>query len=106
MIRKIVCAAILISSLGLAGFAQETTTPTIRTTDVTPMDKTPVYRVKVVGRTTRAVNYRHRSSTSVDFQGTKLNPKRQGESQDRKPHGPAAGECRIREPAETGHLRT
>ena len=80
MIRNFVCAAILISSLGLAGFAQETTTPTIRTTDVTPMDKTPVYRVKVVGRTTRAVNYRHRSSTSVDFQGTKLNPSGKGKA--------------------------
>ncbi len=38
------------------------------------MSQTPVYRVQVVGRTTRAVNYRHRSTTSIKFQGTKLDP--------------------------------
>jgi outer membrane protein OmpA-like peptidoglycan-associated protein len=38
---------------------------------VEPMDKTPVFRVNVVGRTTEAVNYRHRGgSTKVDFEGT------------------------------------
>ena len=42
---------------------------------VEPMDKTPIYRVNVVQRTTRAVNYRHRGgSTTVDFRGTDLMP--------------------------------
>ncbi len=45
--------------------AQQTATP------VEPMDQTPVFRVKVVSRTTKAVNYRHRGgSTTVDFKGT------------------------------------
>lgn len=43
--------------------------------DVVPMDETPMFHVKVVGRTTKAVNYRHRGgSTTVDFKGTTLMP--------------------------------
>jgi outer membrane protein OmpA-like peptidoglycan-associated protein len=42
--------------------------------------KTPVYRVTVVERTTKAINYRHRSgSTEVDFRGTELMPEAKGE---------------------------
>ncbi len=44
-------------------------------TAVEPMDQTPVFRVNVVSRTTKAVNYRHRGgSTTVDFKGTDLMP--------------------------------
>jgi outer membrane protein OmpA-like peptidoglycan-associated protein len=46
---------------------------------VEPMAQTPVFRVKVVSRTTRAVNYRHRGgSTMVDFKGTSLMPEASG----------------------------
>jgi len=46
---------------------------------VEPMDETPVFRVKVVSRTTEAVNYRHRGgSTTVDFKGTSLMPEAAG----------------------------
>jgi outer membrane protein OmpA-like peptidoglycan-associated protein len=49
--------------------------------DVVPMDQTPVFRVNVVSRTAKAVNYHHRSgATKVDFQGTELLPKARGES--------------------------
>jgi outer membrane protein OmpA-like peptidoglycan-associated protein len=42
--------------------------------------KTPVYRVTVVERTTKAINYRHRSgSTEVDFRGTNLMPEARGQ---------------------------
>lgn len=42
---------------------------------VQPMDQTPVFRVNVVSRTTKAVNYRHRGgSTTVDIKGTSLMP--------------------------------
>ena len=42
---------------------------------VEPMDQTPVFRVNVVSRTTKAVNYRHRGgSTTVDIKGTSLMP--------------------------------
>jgi outer membrane protein OmpA-like peptidoglycan-associated protein len=50
-------------------------------TPVEPMDQTPVFRVKVVSRTTRAVNYRHRGgSTTVDFKGTDLLPEANGKA--------------------------
>jgi outer membrane protein OmpA-like peptidoglycan-associated protein len=42
--------------------------------------KTPVYRVTVVERTTKAINYRHRSGpTEVDFRGTDLMPAARGQ---------------------------
>ena len=35
----------------------------------------PIYRVTVVGRTTKAINYNHRSgSTNIGFRGTSLMP--------------------------------
>lgn len=40
---------------------------------------TPIYKITVVGRTTQAVNYRHRSgATKVDFRGTALMPQAKG----------------------------
>ena len=49
--------------------------------DVTPMDRTPVYRVNVVSRSVDAVNYHHRNgSTKVDFAGTSLMPEGSGEA--------------------------
>ncbi len=44
-------------------------------------DQVPVFRVTVVGRTTPAINYRHRGgATKVDFRGTPLLPKARGEA--------------------------
>ncbi len=41
----------------------------------------PVYRISVVERTTKAVNYHHRSgATKIDFRGTLLLPKASGEA--------------------------
>lgn len=46
-----------------------------------PEQQVPVYRVTVVGRTTPAINYRHRSaSTRIDFRGTPLLPEARGEA--------------------------
>jgi len=46
---------------------------------VEPMEQTPVFRVNVVSRTTKAVNYRHRGgSTTVDIKGTELMPEAKG----------------------------
>ena len=48
---------------------------------IEPMEQTPVFRVNVVSRTTKAVNYRHRGgSTSVDFKGTDLMPLAKGKA--------------------------
>ena len=47
----------------------------------TPGDQLPTYRVSVVSRTGRAVNYQHHSGpTKVDFQGTDLMPGAKGEA--------------------------
>jgi hypothetical protein len=41
----------------------------------------PVYRVNVVARSMKAINYRHRSgSTKVDFRGTSLMPSAGGDA--------------------------
>jgi hypothetical protein len=41
----------------------------------------PIYRITVVERTTKAVNYNHRSgATKIDFQGTLLLPQARGEA--------------------------
>lgn len=66
--------AILVS-LGASTLVQAQTTVT------SDNNQTPVYRVNVVSRTTRAVSYRHRSgSTKIDFQGTDLMPAAAGEA--------------------------
>ncbi|MCU1286975.1 MAG: OmpA/MotB domain protein [Acidobacteriales bacterium] len=67
---------------------QPATPPTSLSTDpstqpsqdqVTPMDQTPTFKVNVVGRTTKAVNYHFRSgATKVDLKGTDLMPKAHG----------------------------
>ena len=60
---------------------QNTAVPQQNSTQVEPMDEMPVFRVKVVSRTTKAVNYRHRGgSTRVDFQGTTLMPEAKGKA--------------------------
>jgi outer membrane protein OmpA-like peptidoglycan-associated protein len=42
---------------------------------------TPIYRVTVVARTTKAINYNHRSgSTNIGFRGTALSPESTGEA--------------------------
>src|SRR5437868_15387345 len=61
----------------MAGWAvaQQDTAP------VEPMDETPVFRVNVVSRTTKAINYRHRGgSTTVDLKGTTLLPEARGKA--------------------------
>ena len=41
----------------------------------------PIFRVTVVSRTTKAVNYHHRNgSTHIDFRGTELMPAARGEA--------------------------
>ena len=46
-----------------------------------PGDPIPTYRISVVSRTARAVEYKHRSgATKIDFQGTDLMPSARGEA--------------------------
>lgn len=85
-------AVVVISAFS---WAQDT-----NTTPIEPMDQTPVFRVKVVSRTTKAVNYRHRGgSTMVDFKGTSLMPEVTG-------HAKVDGkEGRLAISAELQHLQ-
>ncbi len=79
MCKKILCLAILSSSLLVGSFAQQSDASTQETGPVERMDRTPVFRVNVVARSTKAVNYRHHSGkTSVDFRGTDLMPEGKG----------------------------
>src|SRR5438132_5624481 len=73
---------IITAGLTAIGFCMaQTTTVTTTTTQVERMDRMPIYRVNVVSRTAKAINYRHRSgSTKVDFQGTALMPRAKGDA--------------------------
>jgi len=48
---------------------------------ITAAPSVPIYRVTVVARTTKAINYNHRSGpTNIDFRGTALMPGARGEA--------------------------
>src|SRR5712692_2572643 len=53
----------------------------VQNNQVEHMDRMPIYRVNVVARSTKAINYRHRSgATKVDFRGTALMPRALGDA--------------------------
>jgi outer membrane protein OmpA-like peptidoglycan-associated protein len=72
-------------SVGLLS-AQVTPNPTqsqstSSTNQVVTLDRQPIYKITVVSRTAKAINYRHRGgATKVNFQGTALMPKARGEA--------------------------
>ena len=56
----------------------------------------PVYRITVVQRTTKAVNYNHRGgSTNIDFRGTALLPEARGEAKVESKQGVIKIEARM-----------
>jgi len=58
----------------------------------------PVYRITVVARTTKAVNYNHRGgATKIDFRGTPLLPKAHGEAKVESKQGYIEIEVEFRE---------
>jgi outer membrane protein OmpA-like peptidoglycan-associated protein len=66
----------------LAAQAPQAPNPTLQPNPIQPSNPMPVYRVTVVARTTKAINYHHRSgSTKIDFRGTALMPEARGEAQ-------------------------
>jgi outer membrane protein OmpA-like peptidoglycan-associated protein len=79
--QKVTCT---LSALALAGVLSAQPNPTqtrAGQTQVVSLDRQPIYRVTVVSRSTKAINYRHRSgATKVDFRGTPLMPKARGEA--------------------------
>ena len=65
-------------TLSLSAFAQTNSQSNIT---VEPMNHTPTFRVTVVSRSVRAVNYKHRSgATRLDFAGTDLMPGANGQA--------------------------
>jgi outer membrane protein OmpA-like peptidoglycan-associated protein len=65
-------------TFSLSAFAQTNSQTNII---VEPMAHTPTFRVTVVSRSVRAVNYQHRSgATKLDFAGTDLMPSANGEA--------------------------
>jgi outer membrane protein OmpA-like peptidoglycan-associated protein len=63
------------------GASAATAAPAQDNVAIEPMDETPVFRVNVVSRSTKAVNYRHRGgSTTVDLKGTTLMPEARGKA--------------------------
>jgi outer membrane protein OmpA-like peptidoglycan-associated protein len=56
----------------------------------------PIYRVTVVARTTKAINYNHRSGpTNIDFRGTALMPAARGEAKVESKQGVIKIEARM-----------
>jgi outer membrane protein OmpA-like peptidoglycan-associated protein len=71
---------ILLTSVAFVGL-MTTQYPATGQTQVITLDKQPLYKVTVVSRSVKAVNYRHRSGvTKVDFQGTALMPRAHGDA--------------------------
>jgi len=71
---------------------------------------TPIYRVTVTARTTKAINYQHRSgATKIDFRGTELLPKARGEAKVESKQGyieMARGLGRPSRPSDRSEART
>lgn len=76
MIQKVLITVMAFGLLGLPAQSQ------VQRVEPAPQsDSVPVYRVTVIGRTTKAINYRHRGgSTTIDFKGTPLLPQARGEA--------------------------
>src|SRR5260370_21790662 len=71
-----------------AAQAPQAPNPTLQPNPIQPSNPMPVYRVTVVARTTKAINYRHRSgSTKIDFRGTPLLPEARGYAHVESNHG-------------------
>lgn len=59
-------------------------------------ESVPIYRVRVVSRTTKAINYHHRKGTTrIDFRGTELMPAARGEATVKSELGSTKIETRL-----------
>ena len=78
----IVFSAIIIFTIASSLFAQEPNpVQNTESLDQIQTSRSPIYRVNVVARTTKAVNYRDRGQpTKIDFAGTVLLPQSEGEA--------------------------
>lgn len=59
-------------------------------------ESVPIYRIRVVSRTTKAINYHHRKGTTqIDFRGTELMPEARGEARVKSELGSTKIEARL-----------
>ena len=73
---KLLLAVALALSLSVVAQTNSQTTMAVE-----PMNPTPTFRVNVISRSVRAVNYKHRGgATKLDFAGTDLMPKADGQA--------------------------
>jgi len=77
-------ASVLLAVMGLSGIsAAQMQSPTHQPSEMQKKENqsSPLYRVTVVARTTKAINYRHLSgATRIDFRGTVLLPFARGQA--------------------------
>jgi outer membrane protein OmpA-like peptidoglycan-associated protein len=84
----------------LVVFVESTCLYAQNTQEVQQPNPVPVYRVVVVARTIKAINYRHRSGeTKVDFRGTSLMPEAAGDADVQSKQGAIKVDVRFK------HLR-
>src|ERR1041385_1440176 len=79
-VMRVLTASLLLCGC-LWGQAPQAPTPFQQRPVAGANEQTPIYRVTVVARTTKAINYNHRSGpTEIDFRGTALMPEARGEA--------------------------
>ena len=85
-LKMILAIASLLFVVNAAGTAQEL--GSAGQAQFRPGDETPIYRIMIVERTAKAINYQHRNgSTTIDFSGTPLMPTARGEAQGESKQG-------------------
>jgi hypothetical protein len=78
---KLTITFLMVCGLAMAQAAQAPSAVQQLTGNAAGSDSMPIYRVTVVARTMRAINYNHRSGpTRIDFRGTALLPEARGEA--------------------------
>ena len=85
--------------LALGTMAAQVPNPTQQQKALTPAETgqpAPIFRVTVVSRTTKAINYHHRTGTThIDFRGTELMPAARGEAKVESRMGSTKVETRL-----------
>jgi outer membrane protein OmpA-like peptidoglycan-associated protein len=78
-LKMILAIASLLFVVNAAGTAQEL--GSVGQAQFRQGDETPIYRITIVERTAKAINYQHRNgATTIDFSGTPLMPTARGEA--------------------------
>jgi outer membrane protein OmpA-like peptidoglycan-associated protein len=100
-------AASLLAALIVTGTALAQTSTTTTTTTTVQQPDLPTFHVVVVGRETKAINFRPRSgSTQIDFKGSDLDPRIKGDATVRGEKGTIDIDAHISELPPPSHFGT